>query len=128
MHAIFSGLSRVVLFLGVVFWLGDEWVWLLDFLLQFFLFCLLGKFVLIPAFYLSAAFKSARIFCFGIAFMLSILIRWMVMLLFDFRVGEVFPVVESWYGIPYTILCAWIVYLALSRTSFMNGFVDGFRS
>ena len=28
MHAIFSGLSMVVLFLGVVFWLGDEWVWL----------------------------------------------------------------------------------------------------
>ena len=38
MHAIFSGLSMVVLFLGVVFWLGDEWVWLLDFLFQFFLF------------------------------------------------------------------------------------------
>ena len=49
MRAVFSGLSTVMLLLGAVFWLGDEWRWLMDFLLQLFLFCLLGKFILVPA-------------------------------------------------------------------------------
>ena len=128
MRAVFSELSTVMLFLGAVFWLGDEWVWLLRFFLQSFLFYLLGKLVLVSAFFLATAFRSARVLCFGIALMVSVFIRWMVMLIFDFRVDKVLPVVECWYGIPYTILCAWLVYLALSRTSFMNGFVDDFRS
>lgn len=51
MRAVISGLSTVMLFLGAVFWLGDEWRWLMDFLLQLFLFCLLGKFILVPAFF-----------------------------------------------------------------------------
>ena len=128
MRAVFSGLSTVMLLLGAVFWLGDEWMWLLGFLLQSFLFCLLGKLVLVSAFFLTTAFRSARVLCFGIALMGSVFIRWMVILIFDFRVDEVLPVVECWHGIPYTMLCAWLVYLALSRTSFMDGFVDSFRS
>lgn len=120
MRAVISGLSTVMLFLGAVFWLGDEWRWLMDFLLQLFLFCLLGKFILVPAFFLATAFRSARILCFGIALMISVFIRWIAILIFDFRVDKVFPVVECWHGIPYTILCAWLVYLALSRTSFMG--------
>ena len=128
MRAVFSGLSTVMLLLGAVFWLGDEWVWLLRFFLQSFLFYLLGKLVLVSAFFLATAFRSARVLCFGIALMGSVFIRWMVILIFDFRVDEVLPVVECWHGIPYTMLCAWLVYLALSRTSFMNGFVDDFRS
>ena len=59
MRAVFSGLSTVMLLLGAVFWLGDEWRWLMDFLLQLFLFCLLGKFILVPAFFLATAFRSA---------------------------------------------------------------------
>lgn len=128
MRAVFSGLSTIMLLLGAVFWLGDEWMWLLGFLLQSFLFCLLGKLVLVSAFFLATSFRSVRVLCFGIALMGSVVIRWIAMLIFDFRVDKAFPVVESWYGIPYTILCAWIVYLVLSRTSFMGGFVDGFRS
>lgn len=128
MRAILSGLSMGILFLGAVFWLGDEWMRLMDFLLQLFLFCLLGKFILVPAYFLATAFRSARILFFGISFMVSVFIRWMVILLFDFRVDKAFPTVECWHGIPYTILCAWLVYLALSRTSFMNGVVGGFRS
>jgi len=128
MRAVFSGLSTVMLLLGAVFWLGDEWRWLMDFLLQLFLFCLLGKFILVPAFFLATAFRSARILCFGIALMISVFIRWIAILIFDFRVDKVFPVVECWHGIPYPILCAWLVYLALSRTSFMDGVADGFRS
>ena len=128
MRAVISGLSTVMLFLGAVFCLGDEWRWLMDFLLQLFLFCLLGKFILVPAFFLATAFRSARILCFGIALMISVFIRWIAILIFDFRVDKVFPVVECWHGIPYTILCAWLVYLALSRTSFMDGVADGFRS
>lgn len=128
MRAVFSGLSMVMLFLGTVFWLGDEWVWLLRLFLQSFLFYLLGKLVLVSAFFLATAFRSARVLCFGIVLMVSVFIRWMVMLIFDFRVDKVLPVVECWHGIPYTILCAWIVYLVLSRTSFMNGFMGGFRS
>ena len=128
MRAVFSGLSMVMLFLGAVFWLGDEWVWLLRLFLQSFLFYLLGKLVLVSAFFLATAFRSARVLCFGIVLMVSVFIRWMVMLIFDFRVDKVLPVVECWHGIPYTILCAWLVYLALSRTSFMDGVADGFRS
>ena len=109
MRAVISGLSTVMLFLGAVFWLGDEWRWLMDFLLQLFLFCLLGKFILVPAFFLATAFRSARILCFGIALMISVFIRWIAILIFDFRVDKVFPVVECWHGIPYTILCAWLV-------------------
>ena len=128
MRAVFSGLSTVMLLLGAVFWLGDEWMWLLGFLFQLFLFCLLGKIVLVSAFFLATAFRSARVLCFGIALMGSVFIRWMVILIFDFRVDEVLPVVECWHGIPYTMLCARLVYLAHSRTSFMDGFVDSFRS
>ena len=128
MRAVISGLSTVMLFLGAVFWLGDEWVWLLRLFLQSFLFYLLGKLVLVSAFFLATAFRSARVLCFGIVLMVSVFIRWMVMLIFDFRVDKVLPVVECWHGIPYTILCAWLVYLALSRTSFMDGVADGFRS
>lgn len=94
MRAVISGLSTVMLFLGAVFWLGDEWRWLMDFLLQLFLFCLLGKFILVPAFFLATAFRSARILCFGIALMISVFIRWIAILIFDFRVDKVFPVVE----------------------------------
>ena len=115
MRAVFSGLSMVMLFLGAVFWLGDEWVWLLRLFLQSFLFYLLGKLVLVSAFFLATAFRSARILCFGIALMISVFIRWIAILIFDFRVDKVFPVVECWHGIPYTILCTWLVYLALSR-------------
>ena len=128
MRAVFSGLSMVMLFLGAVFWLGDEWVWLLRLFLQSFLFYLLGKLVLVSAFFLATAFRSARILCFGIALMISFFIRWIAILIFDFRVDKVFPVVECWHGIPYTILRAWSVYLVLSRTSFMDGVADGFRS
>ena len=46
--------------LGAVFWLGDEWRWLMDFLLQLFLFCLLGKFILVPAYFWATTFRSAQ--------------------------------------------------------------------
>ena len=59
MRAVFSGLSTVMLLLGAVFWLGDEWRWLMDFLLQLFLFCLLGKFILVPAFFLAVFWHCA---------------------------------------------------------------------
>ena len=61
MRAVFSGLSTVMLLLGAVFWLGDEWRWLMDFLLQLFLFCLLGKFILVPAYFWATTFRSAQI-------------------------------------------------------------------
>ena len=60
MRAVFSGVSTVMLLLGAVFWLGDEWRWLMDFLLQLFLFCLLGKFILVPAYFWATTFRSAQ--------------------------------------------------------------------
>ena len=128
MRAVISGLSTVMLFLGAVFWLGDEWRWLMDFLLQLFLFCLLGKFILVPAFFLATAFRAARILCFGIALMISVFIRWIAIRIFEFRVDKVFPVGECCHESLYAILCDWLVDLALSRTSFMDGVADGFRS
>ena len=128
MRAIFSGLSMVFFLFAVVFWLGDDWKPFLDFLLQLFLFCLLGKIVLVPSLLLAAALDSWRILCFAIALMVSVFIRWMIALFLGIRVGEAFPIVECWYGIPYTLFCTFIVYLALSRTSFMKEFVSGARS
>ena len=61
MRAVFSGLSTVMLLLGAVFWLGDEWRWLMDFLLQLFLFCLLGKFILVPAYFWATTFNPHRL-------------------------------------------------------------------
>mgnify|MGYP007049300418 CR=1 FL=1 len=48
-----SGLGGIVLFICGIFWLGEHpgVLAVLDFLFQLFLFCLLGKIVLIPAFY-----------------------------------------------------------------------------
>lgn len=31
---VFSGMGTLILLLSIVFWLGDEWTWLLDFFLQ----------------------------------------------------------------------------------------------
>ena len=120
MRAVFSGLSTVILFLWVVFWLGDEWMWLLDFLLQLFLFCLLGKIVLVPAFYLGVLLKDWRIVLFGLSLMVSVFIRWMIVLLFDFRIGKTFPVVEYGYGIPYSLACAFAFYLVLWNIPFVR--------
>ena len=117
MRAVFSGLSTVMLLLGAVFWLGDEWR-------SAFSVLSVGK-VHTCARVLFGYGIQVR---FGIALMISVFIRWIAILIFDFRVDKVFPVVECWHGIPYTILCAWLVYLALSRTSFMDGVADGFRS
>ena len=128
MHALFSGLRMLFVFLIAVFCLGNEWMWLLDFVFQLVLFCLLGKIVLVSAFFLAGALHSWRIFCFALAFMLSIFIRWMVRLFLDFRVEAAFPFVARGYGIPYTLICAVLVYLVLSRTSFVDEFVIGARS
>ena len=71
MRAVFSGLSTVMLLLGAVFWLGDEWRWLMDFLLQLFLFCLLGKFILVPAYFWATTFRSAQILSLSLSLSLS---------------------------------------------------------
>ena len=103
----------IVLFLVSVFWLAKhpEWVPFVDFVFQFFLFCLLGKIVLVPTVWLGVVLKNWHIPLFGFSFMFSVFIRWMLVLLFDFRIGTVFPVVEYGYGIPYSLACAVVVYL-----------------
>ena len=110
-----SGLGGIVLFICGIFWLGEHpgVLAVLDFLFQLFLFCLMGKIVLVPACYLGVLLKDWRIVLFGFSFMFSVFIRWMIVLLFDFRIGKVFPVVEYGYGIPYSLACAVVVYLVL---------------
>ena len=120
MSAVFSGLGAIMLFLGVAFWLGDEWIWILDFLFQIVAFYWLARILFLPLCLFAVASNSARVLRFGVAFMTSVFIRWMIMLCFHVKVGQSFPIVESWYGIPYTLFCAWLVYLALSRMSFMR--------
>ena len=75
-----SGLGGIVLFICGIFWLGEHpgVLAVLDFLFQLFLFCLLGKIVLIPAFYLGVLLKDWRIVLFGFSFMFSVFIRWMI--------------------------------------------------
>lgn len=108
-----SGLGGIVLFICGIFWLGEHpgVLAVLDFLFQLFLFCLLGKIVLVPAFYLGVLLKDWRIVLFGFSFMFSVFIRWMIVLLFDFRIGQTCPIVEYGYGIPYSLACAVVVYL-----------------
>ena len=117
-----SGLGGIVLFICGIFWLGEHpgVLAVLDFLFQLFLFCLLGKIVLIPAFYLGVLLKDWRIVLFGFSFMFSVFIRWMIVLLFDFLIGTVFPVVEYGYGIPYSLACALVVYLILQNIPFVR--------
>ena len=117
-----SGLGGIVLFICGIFWLGEHpgILAVLDFLFQLFLFCLLGKIVLVPSFYLGVLLKDWRIVLFGFSFMFSIFIRWMSVLLFDFQIGKVFPVVEYGYGIPYSLVCAAVVYLILRNTPFVR--------
>lgn len=97
-----SGLGGIVLFICGIFWLGEHpgFLAVLDFLFQLFLFCLLGKIVLVPAFYLGVLLKDWRIVLFGFSFMFSVFIRWMIVLLFDFRIGKVFPVWNSDTAFP----------------------------
>ena len=99
-----SGLGGIVLFICGIFWLGEHpgVLAVLDFLFQLFLFCLLGKIVLIPAFYLGVLLKDWRI------------------VLFDFRIGTVFPFIEYGYGIPYSLACALVVYLILQNIPFVR--------
>ena len=117
-----SGLGGIVLFICGIFWLGEHpgVLAVLDFLFQLFLFCLLGKIVLVPAFYLGVLLKDWRIVLFGFSFMFSVFIRWMIVLLFDFQIGKVFPVVEYGYGIPYSLACAVVVYLVLWNISLVR--------
>ena len=117
-----SGLGGIVLFICGIFWLGEHpgFLAVLDFLFQLFLFCLLGKIVLVPAFYLGVLLKDWRIVLFGFSFMFSVFIRWMIVLLVDFRIGKVFPVVEFGYGIPYSLACALVVYLMLQNIPFVR--------
>ena len=109
-----SGLGGIVLFICGIFWLGEHpgALAVLDFLL--------GKIVLVPAFYLGVLLKDWRIVLFGFSFMFSVFIRWMFVLLFDFRIGKVFPVVEYGYGIPYSLACALVVYLILQNIPFVR--------
>ncbi len=92
----------IVLFLVSVFWLAKhpEWVPFVDFVFQFFLFCLLGKIVLVPTFWLGVVLKNWHIPLFGFSLMVSVFIRWMLVLVFDFKVANTFQIVETWYGIP----------------------------
>lgn len=117
-----SGLGGIVLCLCGIFWLGEHpgVLAVLDFLFQLFLFCLLGKIVLVPSFYLGVLLKDWRIVLFGFSFMFSIFIRWMIVLLFDFQIGKTFPVIGYGYGIPYSLACAAVVYLILRNTSFVR--------
>ena len=120
-----SGLGGIVLFICGIFWLGEhpgvhaEGHEALNGIGRA-LFCLLGKIVLIPAFYLGVLLKDWRIVLFGFSFMFSVFIRWMIVLLFDFRIGTVFPVVEYGYGIPYSLACALVVYLILQNIPFVR--------
>lgn len=124
-----SGLGGIVLFISGIFWLGEHpgALAVLDFLFQLFLFYLLGKIALVPAFYFSILLKDWRIMLFGFSFMLSVLIRWMIVLLFDLRIGKSFPVVEYGYGIPYSLACAAVVYLILRNTPFVREMLQAAR-
>lgn len=117
----------IVLFLVGVFWLAKhpEWVPFVDFVFQFFLFCLLGKIVLVPTVWLGVVLKNWHIPLFGFSFMFSVFIRWMLVLLFEFRIGTVFPVVEYGYGIPYSLACAVVVYLVFWNIPFVREMLRG---
>lgn len=112
----------IVLFLVSVFWLAKhpEWVPFVDFVFQFFLFCLLGKIVLVPTFWLGVVLKNWHIPLFGFSLMVSVFIRWMLVLVFDFKVANTFQIVETWYGIPYSLACAAVIHLVLWRLPFVR--------
>ena len=113
-----SGLGGIVLFICGIFWLGEHpgVLAVLDFLFQLFL----NPQYLYDTFYLGVLLKDWRIVLFGFSFMFSVFIRWMIVLLFDFRIGTVFPVVEYGYGIPYSLACALVVYLILQNIPFVR--------
>lgn len=114
MKAIFSGISMLISFLAFIFWAGEDGLWLLDMLFQTSLFVILGRLVFSCTFFLAVFFRSERPLIMGAAFMISIFFRWMLRMALHFDVGDVFPLVRAFHGIPYTILCSLVSYVALS--------------
>ena len=113
MRAVFSGISILVSFLVLLFWAGEDCLWLSEVLYQLALFILLGKITFSCAFFLSALFNSGRPLLMGGAFLSSVFIRWMLWLLFRFKLETIFPIIGACHGIPYTVLCAALVYFLL---------------
>lgn len=110
MRAIFSGF---VSFLVLLFWVGEDWLWLFNGLFQLGLFIFLGKLTFSCSFFLSALFNSVRPLIIGAAFMLSIFLRWMLRLIFQVDMEATFPIVGTYYGIPYTLLCTTVIYFLI---------------
>lgn len=113
MRAVFSGISMLVSFWVLLFWAGEDGLWLLEVFFQLILFIILSKIIFSYAFFLSALFNSGRPLLIGGAFMSSVFIRWMLWLLFRFEVETVFPILGTCHGIPYTFLCAALVYFLI---------------
>lgn len=113
MRAVFSGISMLVSFLVLLFWAGEDCRWLSEVLYQLALFILLGKITFSCAFFLSALFNSGRPLLMGGAFLSSVFIRWMLWLLFRFELETIFPIIGTCHGIPYTVLCAALVYFLI---------------
>ena len=113
MRTVLSGISTFVSFLILVFWAGEDWLWLSELLFQLALFIILGKIIFSCAFFLSALFNSGRPLLIGGAFMSSVFLRWMLWLLFHFDIEAVFPIIGAYHGIPYTLLCAALVYFLI---------------
>lgn len=115
-------LSALFLIICGAIWLvwHPGWQPFFDFVFQLILFIILGKLVLVPTFYLSALLKNGKIFLFGISIMLSVFIRWMIALLTSFRVAKHFPVVEYGWGIPYSLVCAAVVFIILLNIPYVQ--------
>lgn len=110
MRTVFSGISTFASFVILLFWAGEEWLWRSEVLFQLALFIILGKIVFSCALFLSALFNSGRPLLMGGAFMSSVFLRWMLWLLFCFDIEAVLPIIGACHGLPYTLLCAALVY------------------
>ena len=119
MRGLLSILFLIVCCSFLLIW-RPEWQPFLDFAFQLVLFIILGKLVLIPAFYVSVLLKNWKIFLFGISLMISVFIRWMIVLLTGFRVAKHFPIVEYGWGIPYSLACAAVVFIVLLNIPYMQ--------